>query len=97
MNNHHGIDPRLSRELCVRWYWKRPDGQIKDMACRELLRKLETHSLIKVVYHTHALTGTFSEDEILFWQNLAQEMVVKFHRASSAVEGRNGFLTPNLP
>lgn len=39
---------RLSRELCVRWCWKRPDGQIKDMACRELLRKLETRSLIKL-------------------------------------------------
>jgi hypothetical protein len=31
---------RLSRELCMRWNWQRPDGQIKDMACRELLRKL---------------------------------------------------------
>ncbi len=39
---------RLSRELCLRWHWKRPDGQIKDMACRELLRKLETRSLIKL-------------------------------------------------
>ncbi len=46
-----------------------------------------------VVFHAHALTGTFSEDEILFWQNWAQEMVGKFHRASSAVEGRNGFLS----
>lgn len=39
---------RLSRELCVLWDWRRPDGQIKDMACRELLRKLETRSLIKL-------------------------------------------------
>ncbi|MEX1325278.1 MAG: Druantia anti-phage system protein DruA [Desulfobacterales bacterium] len=39
---------RLSRELCVRWKWQRPDGQLKDMACRELLRKLECHSLIKL-------------------------------------------------
>jgi hypothetical protein len=39
---------RLSRELCVRWCWKRPDGQLKDMACRELLRKLESRSLIKL-------------------------------------------------
>jgi len=37
---------RLSHELCVHWRWTRPDGQIKDMACRELLRKLETRSLI---------------------------------------------------
>lgn len=39
---------RLSRELCMRWNWRRPDGQIKDMACRELLRKLEARGLIKL-------------------------------------------------
>lgn len=39
---------RLSRELCALWNWRRPDGQIKDMACRELLRKLESRSLIKL-------------------------------------------------
>jgi len=39
---------RLSRELCMRWNWQRPDGQIKDMACRELLRKLESRTLIKL-------------------------------------------------
>lgn len=38
----------LSRELCVCWNWRRPDGQIKDMACRELLRKLEFRTLIKL-------------------------------------------------
>ena len=39
---------RLSRELCGRWKWRRPDGQIKDMACRELLRKLESRTLINL-------------------------------------------------
>lgn len=39
---------RLSRELCARWNWRRPDGQIKDMACREFLRKLEFRTLIKL-------------------------------------------------
>lgn len=37
---------RLSVELCRRWSWRRPDGQLKDMACREMLRKLEKRSLI---------------------------------------------------
>ncbi len=32
---------RLSRELCELWSWYRPDGQLKDMACRTLLLKLE--------------------------------------------------------
>jgi hypothetical protein len=38
----------LSRELCRRWHWCRPDGQFKDMACRELLRKLESRGLIEL-------------------------------------------------
>ncbi len=32
---------RLSKELCKLWRWQRPDGQLKDMACRSLLLKLE--------------------------------------------------------
>lgn len=32
---------RLSRELCARWGWYGPNGQLKDMACRTLLLKLE--------------------------------------------------------
>lgn len=33
---------KLSRELCRKWQWLRPDGQqLKDMACRTLLLKLE--------------------------------------------------------
>lgn len=39
---------RISRELCLQWEWNRPDGQMKDMACRELLRKLESRALIKL-------------------------------------------------
>lgn len=32
---------RLSRELCHLWNWQTPRGQHKDMACRNLLLKLE--------------------------------------------------------
>ena len=49
LDNHPSWNrTRLSCELCMHWNWKRPDGQIKDMACRELLRKLEFRSLIKL-------------------------------------------------
>jgi len=37
---------RLSEELCRFWNWRRADGQWKDIACRELLRKLEGRGLI---------------------------------------------------
>lgn len=32
---------RLSIELCKRWDWRSPNGRLKDMACRNLLLKLE--------------------------------------------------------
>jgi len=32
---------RLSREFCLRWNWRNHAGQLKDMACRTLLLKLE--------------------------------------------------------
>jgi len=32
---------QLSRELCQHWDWRRPTGQWRDMACRDLLLKLE--------------------------------------------------------
>lgn len=32
---------RLSRELCERWDWRNDKGDLKDMACRTLLLKLE--------------------------------------------------------
>lgn len=39
----------LSRELCRKWQWLRPDGhQLKDMACRTLLLKLERAGYIEL-------------------------------------------------
>ncbi len=37
---------RLSREICHLWNWKNAQGQIKDMACRTLLLKLEKRNLV---------------------------------------------------
>ena len=52
---------RLSRELCVRWNWRRPDGQIKDMACRELLRKLEFRTLISFPHASVPVLAGFQQ------------------------------------
>jgi hypothetical protein len=32
---------RLSREICIHWNWVNANGQLKDMACRTMLLKLE--------------------------------------------------------
>lgn len=39
---------RLSQELCRRWHWYKENGQMKDMACRSLLLKLERLGHIKL-------------------------------------------------
>jgi len=39
---------RLSKELCILWNLKSANGNLKDMACRSLLLKLEKQKLIKL-------------------------------------------------
>jgi Domain of unknown function (DUF4338) len=37
---------RLARELCERWQWRTPQGQLKDFAARSLLLKLQARGLL---------------------------------------------------
>jgi len=37
---------RLSQELCKIWGWSSPTGQLKDMACRKLLLKMERKNIL---------------------------------------------------
>jgi Druantia protein DruA len=39
---------RLSRELCAAWDWRDPLGRLKDMACRNLLLRLERQGQIQL-------------------------------------------------
>src|SRR5262245_38678070 len=39
---------RLSRELCLRWQWRRPNGQLADMAARSFLSKLQQQGVIEL-------------------------------------------------
>ena len=39
---------RLSEELCRRWDWRNAQGQLKDMAARTLLLKLERAGHIRL-------------------------------------------------
>ena len=46
--NPHWSRWRLSRELATRWQWRNAAGQLKDMAARTLLVKLEQRGLIEL-------------------------------------------------
>jgi hypothetical protein len=36
----------ISKEICRIWNWHQPNGALKDMACRELLRRLDQKGLV---------------------------------------------------
>src|SRR3990172_5658443 len=36
----------ISKQLCLLWDWRLLNGQLKDIACRDLLRRLEKRGLI---------------------------------------------------
>ena len=38
----------ISKQLCLIWNWRLSNGQLKDIACRDLLRRLEKRGLIKL-------------------------------------------------
>lgn len=47
IKNNPGRSRRfISKELCRLWNWRQPNGYIKDMVCRGLLKKLEDNGLI---------------------------------------------------
>lgn len=48
---------RLSEELCRRWNWRNGRGQIKDMAARTLLVKLERRGHIRLPERLHKTSG----------------------------------------
>src|SRR5258705_8172307 len=39
---------KLSRHIAQRWKWRNQAGQLKDMACRSMLLKLEQKGLISL-------------------------------------------------
>lgn len=38
----------ISKQLCEHWDWRLPNGQLRDIACRDLLRRLEKRGLIQL-------------------------------------------------
>jgi hypothetical protein len=45
---------RISRSLCELWDWRAPNGQLKDMAARTLLCKLEQRGCVNLPARRHA-------------------------------------------
>ena len=50
---------QLSRELALFWNWRAANGQLKDMACRSFLLKLEKKGYLTLAYLASTLTAKF--------------------------------------
>jgi hypothetical protein len=44
----------ISKRLCRLWDWRLPNGQLRDIACRDLLRRLDKRGLIQLPPALHA-------------------------------------------
>ena len=72
-------------------YWAHQMGKADNSDIRRACKKAWKKALAD--WHAHPMTSTASLDEILQWWSWAEWITDKFHRASSAVEGRNGYLS----
>ena len=48
VSNREWSRRRLSEELAEHWDWRTPTGQLKDIAARDLLNRLEARGLIRL-------------------------------------------------
>lgn len=87
---------RLSQALCRRWNWVAANGQLKDMAARALLRKLDTEGLIALPRPVRSANNAFRHraetpvriDETPFVGSLAALTPLTFRAVSHEAEHR---------
>lgn len=65
---------RLSIELCELWEWRTNNGQLKDMACRTLLLKLEKRGSIVLPARQRKSTNGFRNRSIAWVPHIAEEI-----------------------
>ena len=72
-------------------YWHQQMEKAQNRALRRAYRKAWERAL--AAWQAHPLTRPLAQDQIQHWEAWAAWIVGKFQRASSAVEGRNGWLS----
>lgn len=61
------------------------------MALKEIYTQVSRHYSSHLL--EHPLTSKFSKNEWIHWRSWAEQMSAQFQRSSSAIEGRNGYLS----
>jgi hypothetical protein len=72
-------------------YWDRRAAQTR--CPRRKARIVQALEAVRTAFDTHAITQRLAPHVLADWQAWATERVNVFQRASSAVEGRNGYLS----
>ncbi len=81
----------LLGQLLPTVYWQLQLNKTKSRSLRRIYRNAHRHAHQALL--NHAFTATLASEAVDHWQEWARQMAGKFHRASSAVEGRNGYLS----
>ncbi len=81
----------LLGQMLPKVYWQLQLNQTKSRSLKRIYQRAQrrTHRALLA----HAFTATLADGQFRHWQDWAKCMVSRFHRASSAVEGRNGYLS----
>ena len=81
----------IEEVLLPRMYWQE---QLSRTRCPRRKAKLfEAWQAVQTAWERHPLTGQLTPTVRLGWETWASEHAKAFQRASSAVEGRNGYLS----
>jgi hypothetical protein len=73
-NNPSWGRTRLSQKLCHLWNWRSHSGQLKDMACRTLLLKLELTGCIKLPIRQRKSTNAFRNRYFRYVTHLTDQL-----------------------
>jgi len=89
------LDAKKYQWLCFLllpyFYWNYQAQRTDNSEIRETYRTLANKAKESLL--TDSYTRTLSKDELYGWEKWAEDKVKNFQRASSAVEGRNGYLS----
>jgi len=56
---------RISQQVCIIWGWQNPNGQLKDISCRRMLRELEKMGKVRLpIRQTFSRTKGSSADRV---------------------------------
>jgi len=72
-------------------YWQHQLGKTKSRTLRRIYR--QTHHRAHQALLHHPFTASLTDQQFRHWQDWAKRMATQFHRASSAVGDRNGYLS----